>query len=160
MLTFDKQGQQVTLHGLRPSSQDCNLISAAEVRNLLSRKVVTKIIQLCAVEATQGEEELPAGVQDLIQEFQSLFAEPKGLPPRRPYDHSIPLLPGAKPVNLKPYRYSPAQKDEIEKQVKEMLHQGVIQLSNSPFASPVLLVEKKDGSGDFVLIIGVSMHQQ
>jgi hypothetical protein len=36
------------------------------------------------------------------------------------------------------------QKNEIEKQVAELLKQGVLQYSSSPFASPALLVKKKD----------------
>lgn len=67
------------------------------------------------------------------------------------FDHSIPLLPGASPVNLRPYHYNPAQKTEIEKQVSDMLQQGVIQRSASPFSSPVLLVQKKDGSWRFCI---------
>lgn len=77
--------------------------------------------------------------------------EPKGLPHRREFDHGIDLVPNAKPVNIKPYRYSPMPKDEIERQIAAMLQQGIIQSSNSPFASPVLLVKKKDGSRRFCI---------
>jgi hypothetical protein len=64
-------------------------------------------------------------------------------------DHHIPLIASATLVNVKPYRYSPAQKDEIEHQLKEMLKNGIIQPSVSPFASPVLLVRKNNGSWRF-----------
>ena len=46
---------------------------------------------------------------------------------------------------MKPYRYTPFQKDEIEKQVTHLLQSGMIQQSSSPFASPALLVKKKTG---------------
>jgi hypothetical protein len=58
---------------------------------------------------------LPAGIHQVLTEFSSVFAEPDGLPPSRQFDHSIPLVTGAKPVNLRLYHYSPAQKDKIEK---------------------------------------------
>jgi hypothetical protein len=58
-------------------------------------------------------------------------------------------MPGAQPVNIRPYRYSPAQKDEIESQLSEMLKNGIIKPSARPYASPVLLVRKKDGSWRF-----------
>jgi hypothetical protein len=84
-----------------------------------------------------------------VHQFGNIFQSPTKLPPQRALDHHIPLIPGAAPVNVKPYRYSPAQKDEIETQFKDMLSNGVIQPSVSPFASPVLLVKKKDGSWCF-----------
>ena len=49
-------------------------------------------------------------------------------------------------MNIRPYKYSLAQKDEIAKQLADMLQQGIIKTSVSPYASPVLLVRKKDES--------------
>ncbi|GKA03550.1 hypothetical protein Tco_0676331 [Tanacetum coccineum] len=61
-------------------------------------------------------------------------------------DHSIPLMPGTQPVNIKPYRNPPVQKDAIEAMVKELLKSGVIKHSQSSFAYPVVMVKKKDNS--------------
>ena len=52
-------------------------------------------------------------------------------------------------MNIRPYRYPPALRDAIEKQVADMLQKGLIQPSSSSFSSPVLLVKKKDGSYRF-----------
>lgn len=51
-----------------------------------------------------------------------------------------------KPVIIRPYRYPLTQKDIIQKLVQEMLDSGIVQPSSSPFASPVVLLNKKDGS--------------
>jgi hypothetical protein len=63
--------------------------------------------------------------------------------------HSIPLVPGATPFHIRPYKYAPILKDEIEHQVKEMLEAGVVQHNNNPFSFYVLLVKKKDGTYRF-----------
>ncbi|MCO5572710.1 hypothetical protein L7F22_026469 [Adiantum nelumboides] len=68
------------------------------------------------------------------------------LPPERPKDHAIDLVPGSSPPNRPPCRVSAAQLKEIMSQVEELLEKGLIQPSSSPFCSPVLLVQKKDGS--------------
>lgn len=88
-------------------------------------------------------------ITELLSDFAPLFQPPTELPPRRACDHSIPLVAGAQPVFIRPYRYAPQLKTEIERQVNEMLQQGIIQKSNSAFASLVLLVKKKDGSWRF-----------
>lgn len=41
---------------------------------------------------------------------------------------------------------SPIQKDVIEKITKELMTRGLIQHSSNPFASPIVLVGKKDGT--------------
>lgn len=92
---------------------------------------------------------IPLVVFALLQEFQDVFDLPSGYPPSWPFDHPIPLVPGASPVQVRPYRYPSAVKDEIERQVIEILQAGIIQPSTSPFSSSVLLVKKKDGSFRF-----------
>ena len=52
-------------------------------------------------------------------------------------------------MNVRSYRYPPKQKTEIERLIKDMLQKSIIQPSHSPFASPILLVKKKDGSRRF-----------
>ncbi|GKB65613.1 ty3-gypsy retrotransposon protein [Tanacetum coccineum] len=88
-------------------------------------------------------------IEQLLVRYESLFQIPTGLPPSHVIDHRIHLLPSTKPVNVRPYRYPHYQKGEMEKLVQEMLNQGIIRFSQSPFSSPVLLVKKKDGSYRF-----------
>ena len=109
---------------------------------------IGSVLQLCQVQDLT-ELTVPSAVQALLSEFASLFEPVSGLPPRRPCDHSIPLIPGAQPVFVRPYRYASLLKSEIEQQVSEMLQHDIIQKSTSPFASPVLLVKKKDQSWRF-----------
>jgi len=104
-------------------------------------------VQLQDNQSTQPD--LSPEIKQLLTDFEVVFSTPTKLPPSRECDHTIPLVAGARPVNVRPYRYPPALKDEIERQVADMLNQGIIQPSSSPFSSPVLLVKKKDGSWRF-----------
>jgi hypothetical protein len=81
-----------------------------------------------------------------LQNFADVFENPTSLPPKRTFDHLIIILPDAKPINLRPYRYYYFQKVEIEKIIEELLKVSIIQPSTSPYAPPALLVKKKDGS--------------
>jgi hypothetical protein len=85
----------------------------------------------------------------LLLKYDVIFMEPHGLPPPRQQDHRIHLLPGSTPAIVRPYRYPQLLKDEIERRCEDMLAQGIICPSTSPFFSPVLLVRKPDGSWRF-----------
>jgi hypothetical protein len=126
-LAIPHNGRQVILHsGLTP------LCTHALVElNLLNETADAKPV-------------IPDAVQAILDKFASVFTTPSGLPPCRQYDHHIPLILGARPVSVRPYRVAPELKDEIESQLKEMLDYGVITLSQSAFGSPVLLVRKED----------------
>lgn len=94
----------------------------------------------------EQQHDVPPELQSVLVEFDDVFGEPSELPPRRACDHRIPLMPGAQPVNIRAYRHKPEHKTEIEPQVAELLKSGVIQHSVSQFASPAILVKKKDGT--------------
>uniref|UniRef100_A0A453I6G9 Reverse transcriptase domain-containing protein n=1 Tax=Aegilops tauschii subsp. strangulata TaxID=200361 RepID=A0A453I6G9_AEGTS len=89
---------------------------------------------------------LPPEIAKVLLEYEDVFAEPVGLPPKRDCDHHIPLMQGAQPVNIRAYRLKPELKTEVERQIAEMLKAGIIQKSSSPFSSPIILVKNKDGT--------------
>ncbi len=85
--------------------------------------------------------------QHIEQLYPDVIGEPQGLPPKRPgVDHTIPLIDGAVPPAQSPYRSSSINNDELKKQIDDLVSEGFIRLSQSPFAAPVIFVKKKDGS--------------
>ena len=55
----------------------------------------------------------------------------------------------AKPVKLPPYRLPYAYRDQVQKELKEMVKDGIATTSNSEWAAPIVLVTKKDGGIQF-----------
>lgn len=151
-MRFQCQGNNITLNGVKDQTTSCKMVTGKQLKGMVKAGSLSQLVQLCAIsKTTEHQTPFPPPIQHLLQEFKGSFQEPTGLPPHREFDHGIPLIHGAKPFSVKPYRYAPTQKDEIEKQVSQMLQQGIIQASLSPFASPVLLVKKKDGTWRFCM---------
>ena len=87
-------------------------------------------------------EEIP-----VVREYPDVFPEElTELPPDRDIEFVIELMPGAGPVAKSPYRMSADELDELKKQLKKLQEQGFIRPSASPWGSPVLFVDKKDGT--------------
>ena len=86
-------------------------------------------------------------LKELVDEYKNVFPDTlsKGRPPKRDIVHDIFIEEGAKPPNRPPYRLGPAEQDEMEEQVKNLLAQGFIRPSASPYGAPILFVPKKDG---------------
>ena len=53
------------------------------------------------------------------------------------------------PIKCRPYRVPYAQQDTVNKMIDDMLTHKIISKSNSPWAYPVVIVKKKDGSNRF-----------
>lgn len=71
---------------------------------------------------------------------------PKGDPPSRVrVDHEILLTDETKKPVLPIIRLSPAELEDLRKQLTYLIEQGWIQPSQSPYGAPVLFARKKDG---------------
>jgi hypothetical protein len=73
--------------------------------------------------------------------------------------HTISLLSN-KPIFVKPYRLPENQKPEIRRQIEQMLEDGIIEHSKSPYNSPILIVPKKpDNQGNKRWRLVVDFHK-
>lgn len=149
-IQFSYQGADITMKGvITDNSSAVTEVSASQVlkwdkgNEIWAMAIVESVVAPVSTSSPYPE------IQQLLEQYNSVFQSSSVLPPHRALDHSISLLPNSVPVNSRLYHYSPAQKDEIEKQVFDMLQAGLITPSCSPFASPVLLVKKKDNSWRF-----------
>ena len=62
----------------------------------------------------------------------------------RELEHEIPLLDEA-PVRQRYRRLPPSQYEQVREHIQSLLDGGVIRPSTSPYASPIVLVQKKSG---------------
>ncbi|GFX22303.1 retrovirus-related Pol polyprotein from transposon 412 [Trichonephila clavipes] len=56
------------------------------------------------------------------------------------------ILKDEKPVFQPPRRLAYTERQEVNKQIEEWLNEGIIRPSSSKYASPIVMVKKKDGS--------------
>jgi hypothetical protein len=83
----------------------------------------------------------------VVSEFPDLFPEDlPGMPPKLKVEFAIELLPGTAPISKRAYRVSGPELVELKKQIDELSEKGCISPSTSPWAAPLLFVEKKDGT--------------
>lgn len=87
----------------------------------------------------------------VIVEFRDIFAfKPEELGRTGLIQHHID--PGDHPpVRQRPYRFSDKQRGIIEEHVDDVSNRGIIQPCTSPSASPIIPVQKKDGTDRLVV---------
>lgn len=92
-------------------------------------------------------------VESFSREFPALFSSNLGTANCAPYE--IELLDSV-PVRSSPYRCAPPKTAIFRDMVNELLQQGVVRPSKSPYAGPAFLVPKRDGGFRFVVITAKS----
>ncbi|KAL4568842.1 hypothetical protein LXL04_024459 [Taraxacum kok-saghyz] len=147
-MAFMLGAKQITLKG--DPSLGKSLVSLRAMEREVCREGAGVLIELNEVETEKEKnQEPPEFLKAALEPFKDLFATPTGMPPKRNMEHQITLKEGTAPISVRLYRYPHFQKEEIERLIKEVLTAGVIQASNNPYSSPVILVKKKDGSWRF-----------
>lgn len=86
---------------------------------------------------------LPDWLRDLSDAFLPQLAD--RLPPRRPWDHKIELMPGKEPPYQKTRPMSPEELKVVRKWLDDNLAKGFIQESRARCAAPLLLAAKPGG---------------
>ena len=88
----------------------------------------------------------------LLWQFKDIFARPgEQLGCTDLMKFHIDLKEDAIPFKARPYRSNPRIREEISRQVKDMLDRDIIEPSTSQWGSPVLLVTKEDGTYRFCI---------
>jgi hypothetical protein len=83
----------------------------------------------------------------VVNEYPDVFPDDlPGMPPDRDIEFSIELLPGTAPISKRPYRMDVKDLAELKKQIEELLSKEFIRPSSSPWGTPTVFVDKKDGS--------------
>ncbi|GKD41267.1 putative reverse transcriptase domain-containing protein [Tanacetum coccineum] len=123
------------------------IISCSKAQEYMAKGCQVFLAQISA----KKEEDKSEGKQikdvPIVRDFLEVFPEDlPGLPPARPVEFQIDLIPGAALVARAPYRLALSEMKELPKQLQELSDKGFIRPSSSPWGAPVLFVKKKDGS--------------
>lgn len=80
-------------------------------------------------------------------DLQEVFSKekPTKLPPHRPWECAIDLLPNTMPPKSHIYPLSPSEKKAMKTYIEEALAAGYIWPATSPAAAGFFFIEKKDG---------------
>ena len=120
-LEFTHGDKAIVLKGIMPPPREISLHSLATFLSPADNVVCFEVTLLSpdTTAASAGETvvfpvDLPPCVMAILKKFRPVFGLPCGLPPQRSFDHRVHLLPGTKPINVRPYRYPYFQKNEIE----------------------------------------------
>lgn len=91
-------------------------------------------------DAEQGD------VKALLQRYQSVFSCHEGdIGCTQLISHDIPVLDDI-PVRQRYRRIPPSEYEVVKTHINQLMEAGIVRESSSPYASPIVLVKKKDGS--------------
>ncbi|GKA06775.1 putative reverse transcriptase domain-containing protein, partial [Tanacetum coccineum] len=125
------------------------IISCSKAQEYMAKGCQIFLAQISAKKEEISRKESNLRTYQSFEIFQKCFPlrdMVRSLPPARPVEFQIDLIPGSAPVARAPYRLAPSEMKELSEQLQELYDKGFIRPSSSPWGAPVLFVKKKDGS--------------
>eukprot|EP00253_Pinus_taeda_P011567 PITA_11567 len=131
-----------------------SLVTAKQCSKLISKteKFVVLMIRpqgkkkMVATTSGQGPSARQLQMNNVVEEYEDIFASPIGVPLHCQVKHSIDLTPSPPLPNGPIYLRSFVENNEIKRQIQELLQKCHIHLSSLPYGSLIVLVWKKDGT--------------
>ena len=103
-------------------------------------------IQVNTIKGYIGKRNCNPTLEAILQQYHAAFKSelPKGLPPEKAVDHEIEIEDGAKPPHRPLFQLSPVELVACKEYIQDLLKEGKITPSRSPFGAPLLFVKIKD----------------
>lgn len=122
-----------------------NLLKPWVEREVLMSKVVTPQNGKINIGPSLTQEQKDE-VQELVKQNLDVFSS---LPGRtKMIQHAITTPEGIR-VKVRPYRVPEAKREDMHKEIENMIKLGVIEESSSPWSSPIVMVAKPNGTWRF-----------
>src|SRR5262249_55005201 len=93
----------------------------------------------------QAMEGQPSYLRKVLEAHEIVFSGVHGMPPVRPTDHRIELIPGAKPPMQRTYHMSEEELNLLKTELERLLELKHIHPSVSPFSAPIFFIKEKTG---------------
>nr|GEZ45439.1 putative reverse transcriptase domain-containing protein [Tanacetum cinerariifolium] len=131
----------------RGNATRLSIISCTKTKKYVKKGFPIFLAHITTKEVEDKSEKKRLEDVPIVRNFPEVFPKDlPGLPPIRPVEFQIDLVPGAAPVAWAPYRLVPSDMKELAEKLKELSDKGFIRPSSSHWGALVLFVKKKDGS--------------
>ena len=139
---LDEEGNRKTIQGIPRA------IAIREISAMQLKKCYRKSCELFVDHVEEVAKDEVSNIEDhaVLKDFEYVFQEVPGLPPKRDIDFSVNLMAGATLVSKAPYRMSTLELKELQMQLEEIMKKGYICSSVSPCGAPIFFVKKRNGT--------------
>ena len=116
-------------------------VNEKDLLGLVTFQLKESIQDVCVGAELNGEQRNE--VMEVLRRYEKIFTEISGK--AGVIEHKIDLTDD-RPIRCKPYPLPYAKRGETREEIKNMMDIGIVRESSSPYASPLVVVKKKDGS--------------